>query len=76
MTRITAKGAYAVTCAMIEQAYKDATANFVTMQDRSSAKEYLHGPLFEFDMQLLGLDQHVEAIRGMVDPTYQMELKA
>lgn len=64
----------AIMCAVIEQAYHDATSNNITIQDRESAKAYLHGALFEFDAQLLGIDKYVERIRRMIDNTYQPEL--
>lgn len=74
MNNVTPEFARKVTCAMIEQAHHDATSPHITIQDRESAKAYLHGQIFEFDMQLLGLDQYVEQVRGMVDGTYQPEL--
>jgi hypothetical protein len=70
---ITTEGARKAACAMIEQAYRDATSPHITIQDRESAKAYLHGPMFELDAQLLGLDEHVERVRGMIDGDYQME---
>jgi hypothetical protein len=74
MPEITTEGARKVSCAMIEQAYHDATSPHITIQYRESAKAYIHGPMFELDAQLLGLDEHVERVRGMIDGDYQMEL--